>query len=61
MAAEAFRYLIDEILMTPADGELLIDMRGDRAAILTIALEKERGVRKRSRQAALKGDQGFLI
>ncbi|WP_159830735.1 hypothetical protein [Novosphingobium sp. TCA1] len=47
--------------MTPVDGELLIDMRGDLAAILTTALEKERVGRKRSRQAGLRGDQGFLI
>lgn len=60
-AAEAVRSLIYEILLTPADGELLIDMRGDLAAILTIALAKERGGRKRSRQAGLKGDRGFLI
>lgn len=61
MAAEVIRSLIDEIVMTPADGELLIDMRGDLAAILTIALAKEKDGRRRSGRSALKGDRGFLI
>jgi site-specific DNA recombinase len=40
-ASEAFRSLVDEIILTPENGELKIDVRGDLAGILSIALKRK--------------------
>ncbi|MGJ4859126.1 hypothetical protein ACN6KF_005139 [Labrys sp. La1] len=41
MAAERIRSLIKEIVLTPENGELQIDVRGDLAGILAISLERK--------------------
>ncbi|WP_336974624.1 recombinase family protein [Sphingobium aromaticiconvertens] len=41
-AAEVIRSLIDEIILVPEEGELKIDVRGDLAGILSIALERKK-------------------
>lgn len=40
-AVEILRSLIDRIVLTPEDGELKIDVVGDLAGILTIAIKAE--------------------
>jgi len=40
-AAAALRALIEDIVLTPEGGEVRIDVRGDLAGILTIALNKK--------------------
>lgn len=42
-AAEVIRSLLTEIVLTPEDGTLQIDVRGDLAGILTIALGRKAG------------------
>ena len=41
-AAEVIRSLIEAILLVPEGGELKIDVRGDLAGILAIALERKK-------------------
>ena len=41
-ATEALRGLIDQIILTPQDGELQIDVRGDLAGILNISLKRKK-------------------
>jgi site-specific DNA recombinase len=41
-AAEVLRTLIDQIRLVPSAGKLVIDLRGDLAAILTFASDKKR-------------------
>jgi hypothetical protein len=41
-AAEIIRSLVDEIVLTPENGEFKIDLRGDLAGILTIATNAKR-------------------
>ena len=41
-AAEIIRSLVDEIVLTPENGEFNIDLRGDLAGILTIATGAKR-------------------
>jgi len=41
-AAEIIRSLVDEIVLTPEDSELKIDLRGDLAGILAIATNAKR-------------------
>ena len=43
-AAEIIRSLVDEIVLTPEDGELKIDLRGDLAGILAIATNGKRPI-----------------
>ncbi|MGY4567398.1 hypothetical protein ACVWY5_000468 [Bradyrhizobium sp. USDA 3256] len=38
-AGEVLRSLVKEIVLTPGDGELKIDVRGDLAGILAVALK----------------------
>lgn len=48
--------IIDEIELTPVDGELRIDPKGDPTGILAVAAEKERGapeIRDASQQIKL--------
>ena len=40
-AAEIIRTIVTEIVLTPEDGELKINVRGDLAGILTIALNRK--------------------
>jgi len=40
-ASEAFRSLIDKIILTPENGELEIDVRGDLAGILSMSLKQK--------------------
>ena len=49
-AAEVIRSLVDEIILLPEDGELKIDVRGDLAGILSLAVERK----KPAGQAGLK-------
>lgn len=41
-AAGVLRSLVKEIVLTPEDGHLQIDVRGDLAGILSISLERKR-------------------
>ena len=41
-AAEVIRSLIDAIILVPEGGELKIDVRGDLAGILAIAVERKK-------------------
>jgi site-specific DNA recombinase len=40
-AAEALRSLVKEIILTPADGALAVDVRGDLAEILATSTKKD--------------------
>ncbi|MVA27881.1 recombinase family protein [Agrobacterium vitis] len=40
-AADVLRKLVEDIILTPADGKIEIDVRGDLAGILTIAAERK--------------------
>jgi site-specific DNA recombinase len=40
-ASEAFRSLVDKIILTPENGELEIDVRGDLAGILSMSLKRK--------------------
>jgi site-specific DNA recombinase len=42
IAADVIRSLVREIILTPEDGELQIDVRGDLAGILAISLKSKR-------------------
>ncbi|MFD2249550.1 recombinase family protein [Pseudochelatococcus lubricantis] len=54
-AADVLRSLVKEIVLTPEDGKLRIDVRGDLAGILAISVERkkpaEEAGRKRARKA----------
>jgi len=41
-ATEILRSLVDEIILTPTDDEMLIDVRGDLAGILGISLKRKK-------------------
>ncbi len=41
-ATEILRSLIDEIILTPGDEEMLIDVRGDLAGILAVSLKRKK-------------------
>jgi site-specific DNA recombinase len=41
-AADLTRSLVKEIIPTPEDGELQIDVRGDLAGILSVSLKRNR-------------------
>ena len=43
---EALRALIDQIILTPDNGALQIDVRGDLAGILNISLERKKPAKK---------------
>ena len=45
-AAETLRTLIDEIILTPEDGQLTVDVRGDLAGILEISLKRKKPAKK---------------
>ncbi|WP_300012088.1 hypothetical protein [uncultured Roseobacter sp.] len=41
-ATEILRSLIDKIILTPTDNEMLIDVRGDLAGILAVSLKRKK-------------------
>ncbi len=41
VAAEVLRTLVEDIILTPADGRIEIDVRGDLAGILTLSAQKQ--------------------
>ncbi|MGE8585887.1 MAG: hypothetical protein ACN6O9_24290, partial [Agrobacterium tumefaciens] len=41
-AAQVLRTLVEDIILTPVDGKIEIDVRGDLAGILTIAVERKK-------------------
>ena len=41
-ATEILRSLVDEIILTPIDDEMLIDVRGDLAGILSVSLKRKK-------------------
>lgn len=41
-ATEVLRSLVDEIILTPSDDEMLIDVRGDLAGILAVSLKRKK-------------------
>ena len=56
-AAEVIRSLIEAILLVPEGGELKIDVRGDLAGILAIAVERKKPAsRAGSKRSAISGD-----
>ncbi len=56
-AAEVIRSLIEAILLVPEGGELKIDVRGDLAGILAIAVERKKPAsRAGSKRSATSGD-----
>ncbi|MVA64299.1 recombinase family protein [Agrobacterium vitis] len=55
-AANVIRSLVEDIVLTPVGGKVEIDVRGDLAGILTIAVE-----RKKPRDGALFGSQESLV
>ncbi|WP_181257295.1 hypothetical protein [Pseudaminobacter soli (ex Li et al. 2025)] len=40
-AADVIRSLVEDIVLTPVDGEVEIDVRGDRAGILMISAKRK--------------------
>jgi site-specific DNA recombinase len=46
---EALRALIDQIILTPENGVLQIDVRGNLAGILNISLERKNPPKRRVR------------
>ncbi|MBT7110038.1 MAG: hypothetical protein HN941_04205 [Proteobacteria bacterium] len=48
-AMDAIRSLIDEIVLTPEDGELRIDLKGDLAGILAMASKNTKKAPRKSR------------
>ncbi|MBW9091979.1 recombinase family protein [Rhizobium wenxiniae] len=55
-AANVIRSLVEDIILTPIDGKIEIDVRGDLAGILTIAVE-----RKKPREGALSGSRVKMV
>ncbi|UXR94640.1 recombinase family protein [Agrobacterium tumefaciens] len=55
-AANVIRSLVDGIILTPLDGKVEIDVHGDLAGILTIAVE-----RKKPHEGALSGSQVKMV
>lgn len=56
-AAEVIRSLVDEIILLPEDGELKIDVRGDLAGILSIAVKRKKPAGKAGlKRVATSGD-----